>query len=99
MSGPLAFLTFVCVAILVMQGVLLYHVWPERAVVKPSPWQPQSALESTAARWVADVEPLAVSGEAKRHQVYAALIKAFPTTAKRDLAFAIETVMQGHPRG
>lgn len=36
------------------------------------------------------------SDEWKRHQVYAALIKQFPTAAKRDLAMAIElAVHQG----
>lgn len=30
------------------------------------------------------------SGEAKRHQVYAQLIKEYPTVAKRRLALAIE---------
>lgn len=34
------------------------------------------------------------SGEAKRHQVLAQLIDAFPQTRKRELAAAIEAVMQ-----
>lgn len=34
------------------------------------------------------------SGEAKRHRVYAQLIKDFPQAEHKDLAFAIELVMQ-----
>lgn len=33
------------------------------------------------------------SGEAKRHQVYAALIKAFPETEKRQLSRIIEAAL------
>lgn len=35
------------------------------------------------------------SGESKRHQVYAQLIKEFPKQYKRHLALVIETVLQG----
>jgi hypothetical protein len=34
------------------------------------------------------------SGEAKRHRVYAQLMKDFPEIAHKDLAFAIELVIQ-----
>lgn len=43
---------------------------------------------------VAAAEGLDASGEYKRHQVYAALLKEFPSALKRDLAFAIECVRQ-----
>ena len=33
------------------------------------------------------------SGEAKRHQVYAALIKSFPNRSKREIALAIEAAL------
>ena len=39
-------------------------------------------------------ELLDASGEYKRHTVYAALIKAFPDARRRDLALAIEHVLQ-----
>ena len=35
-----------------------------------------------------------LDGEHKRHQVYAALIKEFPTLPKRDLALAIEMAVR-----
>ncbi len=38
-----------------------------------------------------------IDGEARRHQVYAALIKRYPDRRKRDLALLIETVQQGRP--
>lgn len=34
------------------------------------------------------------SGEWKRHQVYARLLKTFPSEDKKDLAFAIELAMR-----
>lgn len=36
-------------------------------------------------------------GEAKRHNVYAQLIKEYPDVRKRDLAYAIEQVLQELP--
>jgi hypothetical protein len=38
------------------------------------------------------------SGEAKRHAVYARLLKEYPTTPKRDLALAIETALIAPPK-
>jgi hypothetical protein len=35
------------------------------------------------------------SGEFKRHQVYAALIKQHPSTARRDIGWAIEQAIRG----
>jgi len=43
---------------------------------------------------IAAVEPIHLSGEARRHQVYARLIKEFPAERRRDLAFLIEQVLQ-----
>lgn len=54
----------------------------------------KDALLNVAARLIDVQETTKASGEAKRHQVYAALIKAFPLESKRDLAFAIEQVLQ-----
>jgi hypothetical protein len=44
---------------------------------------------------VVAAEKLAASGEYKRHAVYARLLKEFPDSRKRDLALAIERVLQG----
>jgi hypothetical protein len=52
--------------------------------------QPLDAIQQRAQVLVAEVEPLAMSGEYKRHLVYAQLIKEFPTTPKRVLGKAIE---------
>ena len=62
-------------------------------VIEPLP--PDPVLER-AREWVAWADGMApgTDGEYKRHQVYARLIKAFPQSRKRDLAFAIERVMQ-----
>ena len=58
-----------------------------------STWTTTALLDR--ARLLTDkAEQLDASGEYKRHSVYAALIKAFPDTRKRDLALAIEQVLQ-----
>lgn len=49
-------------------------------------------VRALIARWDATLGP--GFGEAKRHQVYAQLLKEYPDTRKRDLAFAIEQVLQ-----
>ena len=36
-----------------------------------------------------------LSGEGKRHQVYAQLLKDYPGVSKRDIAMAIELAMRG----
>lgn len=38
------------------------------------------------------------SGEAKRHQIYAELIKRLPEAEKRDIALAIELAVRSVPR-
>mgnify|MGYP001558843935 CR=1 FL=1 len=43
---------------------------------------------------VSEWSGLSGSGEAKRHQVYARLIKEFPNVLKRDLGLAIEMALQ-----
>ena len=53
------------------------------------------ALLARTAVLVQEAEALAASGEYKRHVVYARLIKEFPSRLKRDIAFAIEQVLQG----
>ena len=44
---------------------------------------------------VAQFDPVDGSGEYKRHQVYARLIKEFPTAQRRHLALAIEIALCG----
>ena len=44
-----------------------------------------------------DLADLPQSGEYKRHQVYAKLIKQFPAVPKRDLALAIELAVRRLP--
>lgn len=41
----------------------------------------------------AEVDGWDASGEAKRHRVYAQLIKEFPGKSKREIAFVIEDVL------
>lgn len=53
-----------------------------------------SLLDRDAAQLVKQMAHLDVSGEYKRHQVYAALIKAFPQIRHRDLGLAIEKAVQ-----
>jgi len=38
-----------------------------------------------------------ISGEAKRHMVYAKMIKRFPNESKQELAFAIEASLRVRP--
>ena len=48
-----------------------------------------------AARLVGEQEGQEGSGESKRHQVYARLLKEFPTRPKREAALAIEQARWG----
>jgi hypothetical protein len=48
------------------------------------------SLKTRVAELMASVEPSGNSGEWKRHQVYAQLIKEFPAIPKHQLAFVIE---------
>lgn len=51
-----------------------------------------SILKERVAMLMAQADLSPMSGEWKRHQVYAQLIKEFPGTQKSHLAFAIELV-------
>jgi len=51
-----------------------------------------SAAKEIAAEWQAKA-PENSSGEYRRHQVYAALIKRFPLARHRDLGMAIEVAL------
>lgn len=53
------------------------------------------ALVLRARRLVSDQEGQPSSGESKRHQVYARLLKEFPMAAKREAALAIEQAYWG----
>ena len=64
---------------------------PKREVVRLFACPPDANQYVDKAReFVLQVEPLDASGEAKRHEVYARLMKAFPEAKKKDLAMAIE---------
>lgn len=45
------------------------------------------------AKVLTSTQPAAMGGEAKRHAVYARLIKDFPQHSKRELALAIELAL------
>ena len=70
---------------------------PPRPVVVPDPApnpfhaRVRSLMAMSEARFGAGF------GEAKRREVYARLIKEYPETRKRDLAYAIEQVLQAQP--
>lgn len=65
-------------------------------VVVPVPVSPLSVYEQAALVLINDQQARWPdrSGEAKRHQVLARLLKDFPSARERDLAFAIETMIQ-----
>lgn len=50
-------------------------------------------LYHAAVDLVASHDLFEISGEAKRHQVYAHLLKAFPSSPKRTIALAIEAAL------
>jgi hypothetical protein len=51
-----------------------------------------------ATHLIGDAETHSMGGEAKRHAVYARLIKDFPTVNKRELALAIELALFHAPK-
>ncbi len=51
-------------------------------------------VKTLVAQWATH----AMSGEAKRHQVYARLMKEFPDASKRDLGLAIEVALIDPPK-
>ena len=53
-----------------------------------------SAIEAQALVWVRDMAAMSASGEYKRHQVYARLLKAFPDTPHRHVSQAIERAVE-----
>lgn len=55
---------------------------------------PNADLQMLTVQWMAHYDDLDASGEAKRHQVLARLMKAYPDARTRDLAWAIEQAMQ-----
>ena len=54
----------------------------------------QPALEQRARELTQAAERLVASGEFKRHQVYAQLLKEFPEEPKRRVGLVIEQVLQ-----
>lgn len=57
-----------------------------------------AAILARAKGLTQDADTLLTGGEAKRHFVYARLIKDFPTTARRELALAIELALFQFPK-
>ena len=55
---------------------------------------PRGALLARAIQLINEVELVHNGGEARRHQVYAALIKQFPSDTKPSIALAIELAIQ-----
>lgn len=51
---------------------------------------PKDALYMRAVVLCAEAESYGTAGEQRRHQVYARLLKEFPTRSKRTVALAIE---------
>jgi hypothetical protein len=68
-------------------------LWLDPPPVRPAP-APDPIRELARTLIAAQAAYADRSGEAKRHQVYAALIKAFPTAKHRDLGLLIEHVVQ-----
>ncbi len=67
--------------------------WELPAPSAPAPLVPGPVLaQARALTWAIDASPM--GGEAKRHAVYAQLIKLFPAVSKRDLALAIELALK-----
>ena len=56
-----------------------------------------TVLDQRVTGLVTQISTLAASGEYKRHQVYALLIKEFPHVPHRDLGLAIEQAVQALP--
>ena len=52
------------------------------------------AYSKRAIELVRGIDNLEISGESKRHQVYAKLIKEFPEVLKRDLGLSVELGVQ-----
>jgi len=73
--------------VVVAGGLFLAVWWQGQAAAVPGDDLAQAADRLVAA-WEAQLG--AGFGEAKRHQVYAALIKQFPAVEKRSIARAIE---------
>ena len=69
------------------------------ARLRPASGVADDAVRVEARRWVqwADGFAPGTSGEYKRHVVYAKLIHDFPAMRRRDLALAIEQVIQEMP--
>jgi len=80
-------------------GRVLRH-WAERLdppVPVPLP-PPVDAVAAHARVLVFAADTRAVSGEAKRHWVYAQLIHAYPQLVRRDLSLILEQQVQWVPR-
>jgi len=64
-------------------------------VITPQP--DRSPLLARVRALIEWAEPMHIDGEARCHQVYARLLKEYPSARKRDLRYAIEQVLQEMP--
>lgn len=73
--------------VLLVRGLrwVLQRIEPVR--LDPIVWRALALVNEQDARWPER------SGEAKRHQVYALLLKEFPDTSKRSVSRAIEDAL------
>ena len=71
----------------------MYLVHPDRGMQRIPDLVPADLL-AAAERETARAEGLDASGEYRRHSVYAALLRQFPSASKRDLALAIELALR-----
>jgi hypothetical protein len=67
------------------------RIWAERLEAKTPAYQTAFALSMS---WRHN---LTVSGEYKRHQVYAAMVKQYPDMRKRDISLMIERAVHALP--
>lgn len=83
----------------VLVGRLTKRLPPPAPPTAPDPslvsWSLPPELLARAKALTDEVETAEASGEYKRHQVYARLIKEFPSTPRRALSKAIEAVLVG----
>ena len=81
-----------------MRGVALHDAQDrvahlERRLAQPYAPSVSTEVMTRAGELIRVQEPIDRSGEAKRHAVYAQLIKNYPTLPKRELALAIEVAL------
>ncbi len=81
---------------MVVKAIVSWCLWQIGVLQRLVAWLDPAPLEAARVLTKA-AQQHAMSGEAKRHQVYAALIKAFPNASKRILSQAIEDAVAELP--